>query len=111
METYQGPVQIMLVANSFKQVVGIENVKLYKMRHNSIATVAIATCCKAALTNHHPKTGHGIPVHPEQCVVSCSTTGVARADCPVRLFSDDWKPSADPKTLPLPPYDGPDYPN
>ena len=97
METYQGPVHICIVGNAIKEVVGLENLQLYKIRHNSVDILAIASCCKAALFNHHPETdAHSFSFHPEQCNVVCSTQSITRADCDVRLFTNDWKPSLDP---------------
>ena len=55
-----------------KEIVGIENVRIYKIRDNSIAAMHVADCCKAVMACRHPEPGpNAIPIAAEGCRIVC----------------------------------------
>ena len=54
MLTPQGPCHMMAVGNSFKEVIGLEHIKVFKMRRNSKSTVLVAMCCMTMMALNHP---------------------------------------------------------
>lgn len=105
METYQGPVNEVLCANSIKEVKGIENIKIFKTKETARGKLHIAQCCKAMIAVNHPGPGpHCVPFQGGACNVKCDGAVIGVEACDYRIFEADWDPKSDPYTLPLPAF-------
>ena len=111
METIQGPCTTVIVANSVREVRGIENIRIYKRRADCADQLHIATCCKAMIGVNHPGPGpHCVPMQGGACNVKCDGAVIGKEACTHRTFTDDWLPKNDPTSLPLPSFQGTDCP-
>ena len=91
MPTRMGPCHIVLMGNSVKEIVGLENVKIMKLRDNSIAACHVATCCKATIAVRHPEPGpHSFPAPADCCNIVCDDETIARDSCTHRVFVGDF---------------------
>ena len=97
---------MMAVGNSIKKVVGLENIKIHRMRQDSISSVHVATCCGASLALDHPNLlPNCFDVNVELANVQCKDVKMDGSECQAVCFADDWDPKKDPTTLPLPKID------
>ena len=98
------------VGNSIKEVVGIENIKVFKMRPDSKSTVHVATCCMTMLALDHPNLlPNCFDINCEPVNIVCRDAKMDGSECMARCFGADWDPKKDPTTLPLPPTNVPEY--
>ena len=111
MLTPQGPAHMMAVGNSLKEVVGLEHIKVWKMRRDSKSTVLVAMCCMTMLALNHPNLlPNCFDVNCEHVNIVCNDAKMDGSECQATCFTGDWDIKKDPKALPLPPSQLPAYP-
>ena len=107
MQTASGPAHIVMLGNAVKEVVGEENVKIYKMRDNSIAPLHVATCCMGTMCVRHPEPGPNAFPCPAQCnKIICDDEEVKVENTVARVFTCDADQKKHPDVCPLPAYSG-----
>ena len=112
MVTDQGPPHMMATANSFREVIGIENIKTYKARADSPTVILVADCCKSNMGISHPAQ---VPVLfsvlLDFCKLKCDEQEVTRDNQLARFFTASWDKANDPDAYDLPPFNGPQIRN
>ena len=103
---------MMAVGNSFREIVGIENLKVFKMRADSKSSVLCAMCCMSMMALNHPNLlPNCFDVNCEFVDIECSDAKMDGSECQATCFTADWDPKKDPTTVPLPPSELPAYPS
>ena len=107
MQTETGPVHICLMGNAVKEAVGLENVKIYKMRDNSIAPLHVAECCMGTMAVRHPEPGpHAFPCPVGGNKIVCDDEEISIENTAARVFLCDADQKKHPDVIPPLPYDG-----
>ena len=101
-----GPSFNCIVGNSFTEVKGKEQLKIYKTRENAKATMFVAECCKACVAMPH-ETQEGICfICPADVCIIKSNDEISHEETQARMWTDEFKKDFDPNCGELPPYTG-----
>ena len=101
-----GPSFNCIVGNSFKEVQGKENLKLYKTRQNTFVTMYVAECCKSCVAMPHEKQEGNVFICPADVCVINSTHEVSHEETLARMWTDEFDKKYDPNCGEMPPYTG-----
>ena len=73
---------MMAVGNSFREIVGTENLKVFKMRADSKSSVLCSTCCNSMMALNHPNLlPNCFDVNCEFVDIECADAKVDGSEC------------------------------
>ena len=106
--TDQGPAHMVQVGNSFTEIVGKENLKLYKVRADSKATMFVADCCKSVMTLLHPAMGNNLAGFcGDLCKINSPKYELTNENMLCRWHTRSWDKKRDAEAYDeLPPFSG-----